>query len=94
MPWREQKWERRALLMKYCPHYMAFSSDPMSLQGIGGDGGEELSVRQKMIVAKAGVSLGAQEWEHESRVESQWRPHLDGIRRPNSRGTTNATARL
>ena len=89
MPWTEPRWERRALLMKFCPHYMAFSENPMSLDGVGGPNGEELSVRQKMIMAKAGVSLSPQEWEEPGGGGGQWRPHLDGVRRPNSRDTTN-----
>jgi hypothetical protein len=89
MPWGEPRWERRALLMKFCPHYMAFSEAPMNLRGIGGDNGEQLTVRQKMILSKAGVSLGAQDWEEPDGTGGQWRPHLDGVRRPNSRDTTN-----
>ena len=88
MPWTEPRWERRALLMKFCPHYMAFSDTPMSLRGIGGENGEQLTVRQKMIMSKAGVSLGPQDWEGAD-ARGQWRPHLDGVRRPNSRDTTN-----
>jgi hypothetical protein len=45
-PWTEPRWERRALLMKYCPHYMAFSDSAMSTAGVGGENGEHLSVRQ------------------------------------------------
>lgn len=75
--------------MKYCPHYMAFSEEPMSLRGIGGENGEQLTIRQKMIMSKAGVSLSPQEWEEPGNKGGQWRPHLDGVRRPNSRDTTN-----
>lgn len=51
MPWAHEAWERRAVLLKYCPHYMQWSKVPADSSD------PELTERQKLIMQ------GAYVWE-------------------------------
>eukprot|EP01048_Picozoa_sp_COSAG05_P022079 COSAG05_NODE_4278_length_1586_cov_1.182919_1_plen_82_part_00 len=53
LAWKEPRWERRGLLLKYCPHYMAFGQAPIDTDKWPSK--EELSEQQSLLLERAYV---------------------------------------
>ena len=53
LSWKEPRWERASLLVKYCPHYMAFSQGAIDTSEWETQG--ELSETQLQLLERAYV---------------------------------------